>query len=303
MNCSIQDIRALLAIRETGSQSAAARRLGLTAAAVSAVVQRMETTLGVRLFERSSRVTTVTAAGEAFLSAAMRAVDLLEEAGSRVQAQQKRMAGVVLLAAPSDLVRTELGRCLQAFRDRHPEVVLSVHVSDALHHLQADALDLALRYGDLSSSSLVATRLCQTTRITCAAPAYLQRRGTPQQPEDLKDHECLCFWTGGRLDSRWRYRNGTDWQEVAVKGHWRSDDSALVRQWALQGLGLINKSDLDLQDDLGAGRLTQVLGRYSGPPVPLQLVWGSAGPSNRRTRAVADFLIEWFRGVGARTEP
>lgn len=294
MNFSLNEMRTFAAVAEAGNQSAAAKRCGLTPAAISAIVKRLEVALGVRLFERTSRSTTLTPAGETFLASAQRALEILDQTHADMQGARKAVSGVIRMAVPSDLVRTELGRHLQAFQQQHPAIVLSLHSSDALHNLQVDAMDLAVRYGELLDSGLRARKLCDTRRITCAAPAYLAQHGTPCTPQDLAQHECLTFWVGGRVETSWRFWVKGEWLRVPVQGHWRSDDSALVRQWAIDGRGLINKSDIDLADDIQAGHLVPVLGNYKGPEIPLSLVLGTAKPLPQRTRVLADFLITRF---------
>lgn len=297
MSYSIHEIRTFAAVAETGNQSAAAKRCGLTPAAISAIVKRLEAALGVRLFERTSRSTTLTPEGEAFLASALRALEILDQTQADLLGARKALSGVIRVAVPSDLVRTALGRHLRDFQTLHPDIVLSLHSSDTVHNLQADAMDLAVRYGELPNSGLVARKLCDTRRITCAAPAYLAAHGTPRTPQALTQHECLAFWVGGRMETSWRFWVKGAWQRVPVRGHWCSDDSALVRQWALEGRGLINKSDIDLADDIAAGHLVPVLDKYRGPDIPLHLVLGTAKPLPRRTRVLADFLIEQFAQV------
>lgn len=294
MNYSIHEMRTFAAVAETGNQSAAAKRCGLTPAAISAIVKRLELALGVRLFERTSRSTTLTPEGEAFLASALRALEILDQTQADLLGARKAVSGVIRVAVPSDLVRTALGRHLQAFQQQHPDIVLSLHLSDAVHNLQADAMDLAVRYGELPNSGLVARKLRNTRRITCAAPAYLAAHGTPRTPQELAQHECLAFWVGGRMEASWRFWVKGAWLRVPVRGHWCSDDSALVRQWAIDGRGLVNKSDIDLADDIQAGRLVPVLTKYKGPDIPLSLVLGTAKPLPQRTRALADFLVERF---------
>jgi DNA-binding transcriptional LysR family regulator len=177
----------------------------------------------------------------------------------------------VRLAAPTDLARSVLGPWLDEFQALHPDIELALHLSDGVQDLVGDALDLALRYGHLPDSGLVARKLCETRRITCAAPAYLARRGTPRTPEDLAGHNCLTFRVGGRNDATWHFV-APDGRacKVRVRGDRRSDDSALVKLWAVEGRGIVNKSDIDLEDELAGGRLVRLLADHAGPRRPLE---------------------------------
>lgn len=294
MNYSIHEMRVFAAVAEAGNQSTVGKRCGLTPAGISAIIKRLEAALGVRLFERTSRATALTPEGDSFLASVLRVLEILDQTQFDIQGARKAVTGVVRLAVPSDLVRTLLGRHLLAFQQQYPEIVLSLHLSDGLHNLQADAIDLAVRYGDLPSSGLVARKLCETRRITCAAPSYLTAHGVPHTPQDLSKHECLAFWTGGRMETNWRFWVEGAWLRVPVRGRLRSDDSALVRQWAVEGHGIVNKSDIDLVDDMKAGRLVQILNKYKGPAIPLSLILGTAKPLPQRTRLLADYLIARF---------
>lgn len=295
MTYSLNDLRVFAMVAEGGNLSATARRAHLTPAAVSAIVKRLETALGARLLERSSRACRLTAAGEAFHVAATRALEALDEGEAAVRSGALELKGLVRVAAPTDLARSVLGPWLDEFQARHPDIELAVHLSDTVHDLVGDSIDLAVRYGDLPDSGLVARKLCDTRQVTCAAPAYLARQGTPNAPADLAKHNCLTYRVGGRNDATWHFTDGTgEAIKVRVSGDRRSDDSALVKQWAVEGRGLITKSDIDVEDDLRHGRLVRVLEAFDGKPVPLSLVFAGSRRQPAPVRALADFLVERF---------
>jgi DNA-binding transcriptional LysR family regulator len=304
MNYSINDLRVFVAVAQNGNLSAAARRCQLTPAAVSAIVKRLEAALGARLLERSSRACRLTGAGEAFHLAAGSALEALADGEAAVRRGTRELKGLVRVAAPTDLARDALAPWLDEFQSRHPDIELAIHLSDTVHDLLSDTIDLALRYGELPDSGLVARRLCDTRRVTCASPSYLERRGVPQAPADLAGHNCLTFRVGGRNDATWHFTGpGGDTHKVRVTGDRRSDDSALVKLWAVQGRGIINKSDVDLADDLAAGRLVQVLADHAGPVVPLSLMFVGARQLPAPVRALADFLVERFEAPRAFPAP
>jgi len=291
MNYSINDLKIFSWVVSHQSLSAAARQAQVTPAAVSAIVKRLETDVGVRLLERNSRACRLTAAGEQFHAAAESALTSLRECESAVRHAGREPHGSVRIAAPADLSRTALTHCLDEFQRRYPNVEVVVSLSDSVQDLMRNAIDLALRYGDLPDSSLVARKLCSTRRVTVAAPAYWDRRGRPAAPEDLQSHDCLCFNVGGKLDAVWRY-NGKQGrvQRILVHGRRHSNDSSLVRQWAIEGLGVINKSDLDVREDIAAGRLEQVLTEWEGPQIPLSLVYAGSSRRPAAVLALANFL-------------
>lgn len=299
MRYSINDLKVFVRAAESPSLSGAARGLGITAAAVSAIVKRLEGEVGERLIERSSRACRLTEAGLSFQLAATRALEALREGESAIRQRSHALSGRVRLSAPTDLARGVLSQWLDEFQSRHPQLELAITLSDAVQDLVREAIDLAVRYGKLPDSTLVARPLLQTRRLTCAAPAYLERCGTPQTPADLARHNCLTYTVGGRREASWPYQTPGGLIRVAVQGDRSSDDSALVKSWAIAGRGLINKSDLDMLEDLESGRLVRVLDDFPGPVVPLSLVTGSRKlPAN--VQALATFLCERAAAVRER---
>lgn len=291
MNYSLNDLKIFSLVVSHESLSAAARQARVTPAAVSAIMKRLEADVGARLLERSSRACRLTAAGEQFRVATELALSTLQDCERSVRDAGQEPYGVVHIAAPTDLSRTMLTKCLDEFQKWHPKVEVVVSLSDAVQDLLRNTIDLALRYGNLPDSSLVARKLCNTRRVTVAAPEYWDRRGRPATPEDLQSHDCLCFNVGGKLDSVWQYTGSRGrLKRILVQGRRHSDDSSLVRHWALQGFGVINKSDLDVQDDIAAGRLEQVLTDWTGPQIPLNLVYAGTSKRPAAVRALADFI-------------
>lgn len=300
MNCNLQDLRVFLRVTTAASLSEAGRELQLTPAAVSAVIKRLELRLGVRLLERHSRASRPTPAGERFAQAAAQALQTLADAQDQLAPRGPVLKGPLRLSAPTDLAHGALGAALDGFAARHPQVELVVRVTDRVHDVWRDGIDLAVRWGELPDSSLRARRLRLTRRLTVASPAYLARRGVPKVPSDLTHHDCLVYDVGGVPDDHWHYHppgQGPDGlQTVVVRGPRRADDSLLAKRWALQGLGLLNKSDLDLVEELQRGTLVAVLADWPGPTVPLSLV-----TPHRPTAAVRALAaqIQMFLGEAA----
>ncbi len=294
MTYSLQDLRVLVTVARSPNFTEAARQCRVTPAAVSAVVKRLEAALDARLLERNSRGARLTQAGAAFVESANRVLLLLDESEAQLRATQKSVSGTVHVAAPTDLAHAVLGPWFDEFQAGNPRVTLALHVSDSVIDLAREGIDLALRYGQLQDSQMVARRLCVTARVTCAAPSYLARHGTPRTPDDLRRHQCLVFEVGGRPDDRWRFTQGTTVHEVAVSGPRRSNDSALMRRWAIDGLGIVQKSDIDVEHDIAQNRLQPLLTEFQGPRIPLSLVRPSARKPPTRARALAQFLVEKF---------
>lgn len=284
----------LLFTAREGTLSAAARQLGVTPAAASATLKRLEAQLGARLFERSTRAMRLTPQGQTLIDYAQRALDLLAEGESLVSADRGALVGTLRVAAPSDLARGTLMPWLDDFLALHPDLQLALSVGDRLLDVMRDEVDVALRYGELADSRLVARRMVLTRRVLCASPAYLARHGAPTLPQDLTQHNCLIFQLGGRPSRRWRFERDGQWTEVRVGGNRIADDAALARQWALAGVGITLKSALDVHGDLASGALVRLLPEWQGEPYALHALLPSGRFVPARVRALVDFLAERF---------
>jgi DNA-binding transcriptional LysR family regulator len=296
---NLEDLRVLVETARGGTLTAASHVLGVTPAAASAMLKRLEARLGERLFERSTRAMRLTPAGQTLLDYASRALELLQEGEAQLATQSRSLVGTVRVAAPSDLTRSVLLPWLDAFVQAHPGVRLALSVTDRVQDVMRDAVDVALRYGTLSDSRLAARTLFTTRRVLCASPAYLKQHKAPRTPEDLLQHNCLTFHLNHRRYMAWRFEKGGQWTEVRVEGDRDADDAAIAHQWALAGAGVVYKSELDLVHDLREGRLVRLLPAWQGEHYPLNAVL----PSNRfvpaRVRALVDFLAERFASLPA----
>lgn len=312
-------------LAEAGSLSAAARQLHQTPAAASAALKRLEALMQVRLVERSTRSLRLTAEGEVLLEHAREMLASLDTARSRMRPGDPALEGEIHLAAPADLARGWLLPSLAGFLERHPGITLVLHVSDTLTDLRRERIDLALRYGSLPDSDLVARPLHQSRRALVASPAYLARHGHPAHPQDLTRHNCLSLYLAGRAQIDWRFwprtapgaqgaqgvpspaARGDGAEEpaaahragkpltVRVHGNRRADDGEIVRRWALEGLGIAYKSRLDVREDLRSGRLVELLPDWLGEPFPLHAVLPTGRYLPPRVRGLLDELLRQAR--------
>lgn len=269
----IDDIRVFVCAADLGSFSGAARELDLTPSVASVAVKRLETDLGKRLFVRSTRSLRLTDDGERYLEHAREALRHIDSGRMAIDHRSDRMAGLLRISVPSDLGRNQLRHWLDDFLARYPAVQVNLRISDRLADLYRQSVDVAIRYGHLDDSALVAVPLApHNQRILCASPAYLQRYGHPQRLEDLQRHNCLRFVLGDTVHDCWQFTTPKGTTRVRVSGDRTSDDGDLVRRWAVDGAGIAYKSGLDLADDLRAGRLERLLPEAGGEPTPLNLL-------------------------------
>lgn len=294
---NIGDLKVLVQTARTGSLTGAARVLGITPAAASATLKRLESQLGVRLFERSTRAMRLTQQGQTLLDYASRAFELVEEGEAQATVDRVGLVGLIRLAAPSDLARSTLLPWLDEFMAAHPGVRLALSVGDRPLDVVRDEVDLAIRYGHLVDSRLVARRLMDTVPVVVASPAYLARHPAPQTPMDLVQHNCLVYDRGGRPRRTWRFIRDGQSIEVHVDGDRSVDDAALARQWALAGAGILIKTPVEQRQDMADGRLVRLLADWQTERYPLNAILPSGRFVPVRVRALVDFLAGHFQRV------
>lgn len=301
----LDDLNLFIQVARSGSFSAAARQLALTPAAVSATIKRIEASLQRRLIERSTRALRLTPEGERFLDTCEALTARWAEGTAARRSDPGAVDGEVQLAAPADTTYQLLSPWLAPWLAAHPGLRLSLHVSDRLHDVRRESVDIAVRYGALPDSGLVARPLCSGPRIAVASPAYLRRRGTPRTPAELVGHDCLLWMLGGRANRDWRFWRGRhlrgEGELVRVAGVLCGDGS-LARHWALQDRGIASKALCDVLDDLEAGRLVQVLPGHRGDEVPVHALLPSRAYVPARVRVVLDQLVERFAALQRRMD-
>lgn len=267
----LDDLEVFVCTADQGSLSAAARALDISPALASAALKRLEDSLQLRLFARTTRSLRLTPEGEQYLRHAREAVRQLREGHEAIRQGQQELAGLLKISMPSDVGRNVLLPWLDAFQAAYPAISLQLFVSDRVADMYRQPVDLALRYGRLDDSSLVAMPIAPANRrVLVAAPAYLRQHGCPANLDELTHHNCLRFALDDMLYDRWAFP--AQGKVVQVRGNRSSDDADLVRRWAVAGEGIAYKSRLDVTADLKAGRLQLLLPDVMGEEVPLHLV-------------------------------
>ncbi|MEY9335129.1 DNA-binding transcriptional LysR family regulator [Pseudomonas protegens] len=295
---SILDLEIFVRTADAGSISAAARSLGLTAAAASIALKRLETRLGSRLLARSTRSMRLTEEGRRYLESVRLALATLEDGELALKQQSQGLAGVLQLSAPSDFGRNALLPWLDEFKAEHPQLRLQLRLDDRHADLFRDAVDVALRFGVPEDSSLVALPILPGhRRIACASPAYLARCGVPQNPEALAGHSALLYLRNGQPYDRWRFSRGSETREVLVRGDYLCDDGEVARRWALAGHGIVYKARLDVAEDIRAGRLVPLLGDWQGEPSPFNLLCPHRLQVSQRVRLLHSFVLQRCRAL------
>ncbi len=279
---------------DTGSLSAAGRKLGMPLATVSRKLADLEAHLKARLLNRSTRKLTLTDAGQAYLIACKRILDDIEETERGVAGEFNAPKGELVITAPILFGRLHVLPVTTDFLRAYPDVDVRLAFGDRVLNLLEEHVDLALRIGELPDSTLVATRLGTTRRVVCASPAYLAAHGEPTTPGELAQHQCLTFEAISSADA-WRFRkNGTEISaQVRSRLVVNSADAAI--EAAIVGLGLTRVLCYQVEDARRAGKLKIVLGDYESAPAPVSLVYQRQGRLPLKVRAFLDFATPRLR--------
>jgi DNA-binding transcriptional LysR family regulator len=290
----LEEVSAFLRVAETGSFTAAGRRLGLPKSTVSRRVARLEEKLGVQLLHRTTRSLALTEAGAVFHERAARALAGLEEATQAVRETQETPRGHLRITTPFDIAGPVLAPLVAGFVRRHPEVTLEVAMTDRMVDLVAENFDLALRgAASLPDSSLVARRLAAIEFQLLASPAYLKARGEPATPAELAERHDLLLMrvTNGRGKLRLRAPDGAE-EVHSVRVAVAANDFGFLRAAALAGLGVVVLPGTQAAAEVRAGRLVRVLPAYTAGEGGLFLVHPTARLLPAKARAFRDFLLE-----------
>ena len=215
----LEDIQFFVQAARASSLSEAARRLDISPAAASASLKRLEAELGIKLMVRSTRSLRLTQEAEAFLEQCTQGLELLHNARESLMSGHDVIGGLVQMSFPSDIGRQRGLVWLHEFRKKYPNVQLRLQLSDRLASLYREPIDVALRYGEPSDSSLVALPIApENRRVLCAAPAYVRQHGAPEHPNDLRHHACLCFQLSDRIHNCWQFMRKKESVTVEVSG-------------------------------------------------------------------------------------
>ncbi|WP_340160727.1 LysR family transcriptional regulator [uncultured Hoeflea sp.] len=286
-------------IVEKGSLSGAARELGLSPTTVSERLAALETHYGVVLLNRTTRSISLTEEGRTLIEGAKHVLGEIEDLETRIKQGAQTLSGLIRISAPSDLGRTIVTDEINRFLAQHPSISVELMLSDGYIDIVGQGFDIAVRFGAVTDSSLRIRSLGLKRRLVCASPGYVEKHGEPGTPTDLKDHNCLVMRFGINLDNVWRFGSDPARQIVTVRGDRVANDSALVRQWALDGHGVMYRSELDVGSDIEAGRLVELLADHAPPATPIQMLFPPSRAQPRRVRALAEQLALRLQGAGA----
>jgi len=286
----LKQIETFAAVAARGSLVAAARAEDVAPAVIGRRLDALERRLGVKLLVRTTRRLSLTHEGSAFLEDCQRVLADLSNAEASVSAGGVKASGHLRITSPAGFGRRHVAPLVPRFLALHPEVSLSLNLSDRVVDIVNESFDCAVRVGDLPDSSLVSVRLAANRRLCVATPAYLKRAGTPQHPDDLARHECLALTSDASQTRGWAFTVDGALAYRRPAGRLDCSDGQVLHAWCAAGLGLAWRSTWEVEQELNAGELVSVLDDYAAPPNGIYAVFPQAKHLALRVRLWIDFL-------------
>ncbi len=285
-----KQIESFVAVATKGSLTAAALADDVAPAVIGRRIDALEERLGVKLLMRTTRRITLTHEGSAFLEDCQRLLADLANAEASVSAGGVKASGHLRITAPAGFGRRHVAPLVPEFIAQHPDVSLSLNLSDRVVDIVNEGFDCAVRVGDLPDSSLVSVRLADNRRLCVAAPAYLQRAGAPARPTDLMRHACLTLSSDASQTRGWAFTVDGELIHLRPGGPLDCSDGQVLHEWCLRGLGLAWRSTWEVEQDVAAGRLQVVLQDFAAPPNGIFAVFPQRKHLPLRVRLWIDFV-------------
>lgn len=271
--------------------TAAATKLGTTAAAVSRKVKALEQRLGVRLLHRSTRKTSLTAEGRTYYQQASALFDQLNLLEQELTAQAGELCGELRISAPMSFGQKKLAPLISRFASRHARLRVSLILEDRQSDIIGEGFDLTLRIGYPADSSLVGRKLAEVPVYLCASPDYLRKHGTPETPAQLASHQCLHYNLISEREE-WTLQDDGNTQSILIKSRFCSNNGDVLTRAAIDGLGIIAMPDFIVEDALASGQLVRVLTGHERHPMSLYALYPSRSQTPAKTREMIDYLLK-----------
>lgn len=286
----LKQIESFVSVATKGSLTAAAQLEGVAPAVMGRRIDALEARLGVKLLLRTTRRLSLTHEGSAFLEDCQRLLAEFNSAEASVSAGGVKASGHLRITAPAGFGRRHVAPLLPEFLASHPDVSVSLNLSDRVVDIAAEGFDCAVRVGDLPDSSLISVRLADNRRLCVATPAYLKRAGVPQHPSELGRHACLTLSSDASQTRGWAFAIDGAVQHLRPNGRLDCSDGQVLHDWCLTGLGLAWRSTWEVEGDIAAGRLVSVLDDFAAPPNGIYALFPQAKHLPLRVRLWIDFL-------------
>lgn len=277
-----------------GSFSATALELGISKPAISKRLATLEARLGIQLLTRTTRRSGLTAEGEIYLSHARRILADIADMEQQVASTLSAPKGLLRVNATLGFGRSHIAPLISEFVKTQPDVQVQLQLTVNPPLISDDVFDVCIRFGEPPDTRVVARRIAANRRLICAAPAYLERHGTPKTPAELAAHNCIGIRQGDESYGTWQLSAGSKTESFKVRGNLSTNDGEIAVNWALAGHGLLLRAEWDVAKYLRSGRLVQVLNTYQTSPADIYATYPQRHQTAARVRAFVDFLVVKF---------
>ncbi|WP_374748765.1 LysR family transcriptional regulator [Klebsiella variicola] len=294
---NLDDLEAFVRVVDSSDFSSAARSMNVTAGAISKQIKRLEGTLGVTLFERTTRKIRVTEEGMQIYECIKRGLNSIQEAYNIAEQGRKTLTGNIAISSPSTFNDYFLIEAIEKFKELHPNVSFYLDSSNRVVDLYSDGIDLAIRSGELSDSQLIARKIFEQHRVLVCSPDYFAKITPPSHAQDLSSLCGLIFGYPGYNSTSWILENieNGEIRRIPIKKSMSSDDGIALLNWALQGHGIALRESWSIKKYLSSGELINILPEWHEPISPIQIVRTSRNSIPIRISMFSNFLIEFCR--------
>ena len=291
----LKAFESFVSVATRGSLTAAAKAEGVAPAIMGRRLDALEEHLGVKLLVRTTRRISLTHEGSAFLEDCQRLLSDVANAEASVSEGGVKATGHLRITAPAGFGRRHVAPLVPRFRSAHPDVTISLNLSDRVVDLAGEGFDCAVRVGDLPDSSLVSVRIADNRRLCVATPEYLARRGTPRAPAELVQHDCLTLSSDASQTRGWAFRvpladGATEVMHLKPGGPLDCSDGQVLHDWCLGGWGIAWRSTWEVEAEIASGRLVAVLEDFAAPPNGIFVVFPQRKHMPLRVRMWIDYL-------------
>ena len=286
----LAQIESFVAVANKGSLTAVGHAQGVAPAAIGRHIDALEARLGVKLLVRTTRRITLTPEGNAFLEDCQRLLGEIAASEARISQGSVKASGHLRLTAPAGFGRRHVAPLVPRFLQQHPDLEISLNLSDRVVDIVNEGVDCSVRVGDLPDSSLISVRLADNRRLCVAAPAYLDRAGVPRHPSELARHECLTLSIDASQSRGWAFSIDGAVTHLRPSGRLNCTDGQVLHDWCVAGLGLAWRSTWEVEREIATGKLRTVLDEFIAPPNGIYAVFAHAKHLPLRVRLWIDFL-------------
>jgi len=293
----LEDLRLFCVVARNRSFAETARELGISKAVVSKRIALLEAAVEEKLFHRTTRNVSLTAQGEIVHQWAQRILEDVDLMGEAISREKAAPSGLLRICSSTGFGRSRLAPALSELARRFPQLEIQLELFDRPVDLVEEGFQLDIRIGHVHEGNVIKRRIARNRRVLCASPAYLERHGEPQSLADLQAHRCIPIRERDQDFGRWELQGAEGVVAIKVSGPLSANNGEIVRQWAIDGHGIILRSTWDVSREIEAGLLVPVLAQYF-QPADVWAVYPSRLSVSAKVKVCVEFLAEWFAQSG-----